>query len=323
MQNMENKKLRIVFFGTPEFAVESLDAIIKAGHDVAAVVTMPDKVAGRGHKIIQSDVKKYAVGHELPLLQPEKLRDPEFLDELRSIKADIFVIIAFRMLPEAVWAMPPMGTFNLHASLLPRYRGAAPINRAIMNGDTETGVTLFFLNHDIDTGNIIDYATTEILPEDNAGTLHDRLMHLGAVKVVETLQKIADGTATSMPQPEGEFIAAPKIFRDTCLIDWSKPSEDVHNLIRGLSPYPAAFTYMKDKNDNDVTVKIYASRIDTDNVTAHLSPGKISVEGKRMFVDTASGRLEILTLMPAGKKKISAEEFVRGYSPEYFYADGH
>lgn len=322
---MENKKLRIVFFGTPEFAVESLDAIISAGHDVAAVVTMPDKVAGRGHKVIQSDVKKYAVAHNLPVLQPEKLRDPEFLETLKSINADIFIIIAFRMLPEIVWSMPPMGTFNLHASLLPRYRGAAPINRAIMNGDTETGVTLFFLNHDIDTGNIIDYAKTDILPDDNAGTLHDRLMHIGAEKVVGTLQKIADGTATSRPQPEGEFIAAPKIFRDTCLIDWEKPTENIHNLIRGLSPYPAAFTYMKDKNGNDIAVKIYESAL-ADSCTADsapLVPGKITIQGKRLFVDTATGKIEILSLMPAGKRRISAEEFVRGYAPECFYADGH
>lgn len=201
--------MKIVFFGTPEFAVESLDRLRNADFDIAAVVTMPDKIAGRGHKMIQSDVKKYAVAHGLPVLQPEKLRNEEFLSELRNIGADLFIVIAFRMLPEVVWSMPPKGTFNLHGSLLPKYRGAAPINRSIMNGETVTGVTTFMLNHDIDTGDIIDQRSITIADSDDVGTVYDRLMHLGADMVVETVKKIEEGSVETRPQPEGEFTPAP------------------------------------------------------------------------------------------------------------------
>ncbi len=234
------KKLRIVFLGTPEFAVPSLDAIIEAGHEVAAVVTATDKPAGRGHKMIPSAVKQYAVEHGIPVLQPAKLRDLEFLDALRGYGADIFVVIAFRMLPEEVWAMPPMGTFNLHASLLPRYRGAAPINRAVMNGDAETGVTTFLLKHEIDTGDILRQESISIAPDENVGSVHDRLMALGARVTVDTLADLAAGTAVPRPQPDGQASAAPKIFREDCEIDLSKSRESVRNHVRGLSPYPAA-----------------------------------------------------------------------------------
>ena len=228
------KKLRIVFLGSPEFAVPSLDAIIEAGHEVAAVVTATDKPAGRGHKMIPSAVKQYAVEHGIPVLQPAKLRDPEFLDALRGYGADIFVVIAFRMLPEEVWAMPPMGTFNLHASLLPRYRGAAPINRAVMNGDAETGVTTFLLKHEIDTGDILRQESISIAPDENVGSVHDRLMALGARVTVDTLADLAAGTAVPRPQPDGQASAAPKIFREDCEIDLSKSRESVRNHVRGL-----------------------------------------------------------------------------------------
>ncbi|MDE5842436.1 MAG: methionyl-tRNA formyltransferase, partial [Muribaculaceae bacterium] len=213
---MTKEDLKIVFFGTPEFAVESLDALVSNGYNVEAVVTMPDKPAGRGKKLKMSDVKVYALEHEMEILQPEKLRDEEFLEKLRSLNADLFIVIAFRMMPEVVWGMPRLGTFNLHASLLPKYRGAAPINHAIMNGDSVTGVTTFFLTHEIDTGDIITRREIEIGEDENAGELHDRLMHLGAEEVLATVEAIINGTLTRQPQPEGEFTPAPKIFKDTC-----------------------------------------------------------------------------------------------------------
>lgn len=305
--------MRIVFFGTPEFAAYSLKAIIEAGYDVCAVVTMPDKIAGRGHKLIQSDVKKMALEHGLPVLQPEKLRDPDFLQELKSLQADLFVVIAFRMLPEAVWAMPPKGTFNLHASLLPRYRGAAPINRAIMNGETQTGVTTFFLSHEIDTGNIIEAREEEIRPDDDAGTLHDKLMVLGADMTLDTLVKIQDGTVRSFPQPEGEFVPAPKIFKEDCLIRWNLPAEEVHNQIRGLSPYPAPFTRMILEHKGETEVKIRRSRIAPEQ--PRLNPGDIHADKSHLYIGTASAPLEILELQPSGKKNMSADAFLRGYVP--------
>ena len=233
MEKMNKKDLKIVFFGTPEFAVESLDALLTGGFNVVGVVTMPDKAAGRGHKLYQSDVKRYALEHDLFLLQPEKLKSEEFLTVLRSLEADLFIVIAFRMLPREVWQMPRLGTFNLHASLLPKYRGAAPINRAVMNGDTETGVTTFFLKHEIDTGDMIMQRKIDILPEDNVGDVHDRLMHLGAEMVVETVNAIVDGTLTTTPQPEGEFTPAPKIFKEDCRIDWDRSAAEIHNHVRG------------------------------------------------------------------------------------------
>lgn len=317
---MEEKKLKIVFFGTPEFAVASLDRLMADGCDIAAVVTMPDKIAGRGHKTIQSDVKKYAVEKGFRVLQPEKLKNPEFVEELRAIGADLFIVIAFRMLPEVVWSMPPLGTFNLHASLLPKYRGAAPINWAVINGDTETGVTTFFLKHEIDTGDIIEQRKIEILPSDNVGSVHDKLMELGAEMVSHTVKEIAEGKVTPMPQPEGEFVPAPKIFKDTCHIDWTQPCERIHNLVRGLSPYPAAWTSLADSRfPGDASdVKIYETLPSPETDGEGLNPGDLKLTKNRMFVKTADGMLEILSLQPAGKKRMDASAFLRGYAPVRF-----
>lgn len=310
--------MRIVFFGTPEFAVASLDRIIKEGHDVAAVVTMPDKIAGRGHKLIQSDVKRYAVQKGIRVLQPERLRDEAFVDELRLIKADIFVVIAFRMMPEIVWNMPPKGTFNLHASLLPKYRGAAPINRAIMNGEKETGVTTFFLQHAIDTGDIIDMRSIPIADTDDAGTIHDSLMMIGADMVAKTLQDVENGTVATKPQPDGDFIAAPKIFAEDMVIDFNRNTVDVFNHIRGLSPYPAARTKMILESGNELEMKISKTKIFEVDKTKQYSPGKISSKNRRMIVDCADGKLEILQLQPAGKRSMAASEFLLGYQPSNF-----
>ncbi|MDE5674338.1 MAG: methionyl-tRNA formyltransferase [Muribaculaceae bacterium] len=318
---MNEKKLKIVFFGTPEFAVASLDRLVKDGQDIAAVVTMPDKIAGRGHKLIQSDVKRYALSKGLRVLQPEKLKSPEFVEELRAIGADLFIVIAFRMLPEIVWAMPKEGTFNLHASLLPKYRGAAPINWAVINGETTTGVTTFFLKHEIDTGDIIGQQSIDILPTDNVGDVHDKLMELGAGMVSQTVKEIASGSVAALPQPEGEFIPAPKIFKDTCHIDWNAGSERIHNLVRGLSPYPAAWSGFEDsRNEGEITdVKIYATAlIANDGTEEDAAPGNVIIRKNRMFVKTSDGLLEILSLQPAGKKRMDADAFLRGYKPVRF-----
>lgn len=309
---MEKKDLKIVFFGTPEFAVESLKALLDNGFNVRAVVTMPDKIAGRGHKMIQSDVKKFALENGLPVLQPEKLKAPDFVDALREINADLFIVIAFRMLPEVVWNMPRLGTFNLHASLLPKYRGAAPINWAIINGEKESGVTTFFLKHEIDTGDIIDSRKVAIEDTDNVGILHDKLMHIGAEMVVKTVNDIIDGSLSTMPQPEGEFIPAPKIFKDTCKIDWNRKAIDIHNLVRGLSPYPAAFSEMKDNKENISQVKIFETAVVSNPA---LSPGEVLAEQRKFFVGTSEGTIEILSLQPAGKKRMAASDFLLGYKP--------
>lgn len=315
---MEKKDLKIVFFGTPEFAVASLDALVMGGYDVAAVVTMPDKPAGRGKKIQMSDVKKYALEHDLPLLQPEKLKAPEFVDQLRAINADLFIVIAFRMLPEIVWNMPRLGTFNLHASLLPKYRGAAPINHAIINGEPETGITTFFLKHEIDTGDMITQKVIEIGADENAGEIHDRLMALGADAVIETVESILRGPLETQPQPEGEFIAAPKIFKDTCRIDWKLPALKIHNFIRGLAPYPAAWTKMIEKNGKPSDIKIFRSSIKDIPDEIQLSPGDAIAVGKHLYAGTSDGPIEILTLQPAGKKVMSADAFILGYHPQRF-----
>lgn len=314
---MNKENLKIVFFGTPEFAVASLDRLVAEGYDIKAVVTMPDKTAGRGHKLIQSDVKKYAVEHGLEVLQPEKLRSEEFLSRLRELDADLFIVIAFRMLPELVWGMPRLGTFNLHASVLPKYRGAAPINRAIMNGEVETGITTFFLNHEIDMGDIIDVRKTEIAPDDNAGTLHDRLMAMGADMVSDTVGKICDGTLTTRPQPEGEFIPAPKIFRDDCAVKWDSASAEIHNHIRGLSPYPAAFSTLEDETGRTFDVKILTSSV-PDDAPRGLAPGETVAKGRRLFAGTADGAVEILELQPSGKKRMDTAAFLLGYRPVRF-----
>ena len=317
--------MKIVFFGTPEFAVPSLDRLVADGHELAAVVTMPDKIAGRGHRLIQSDVKKYAVEHGLKVMQPEKLKNPEFLAELQSLQADLFVVIAFRMLAEAVWAMPPKGTFNLHAALLPKYRGAAPINRAIMNGETETGVTTFFLNHDIDTGSIIDQQRIDILPEDNVGTVYDRLMVLGADMVSKTVRDIENGCVEPIPQPEGEFIPAPKIFKEDMAIHWDRPAVQIHNQVRGLSPYPAAFSALELLNHATMDVKIFTTALTDEPCTGNedstgIVPGDVRIEKKRLLVATSDHWLEIAELQPAGKKRMAASAFLLGYTPLRFKA---
>ena len=311
--------MKIVFFGTPEFAVESLDKLIEAGCDIAAVVTMPDKIAGRGHKLIESDVKKYALTKGLRILQPEKLKSPEFIDTLKEINADLFIVIAFRMLPEVVWQMPRLGTFNLHASLLPKYRGAAPINWAVINGEKETGVTTFFLKHEIDTGDIIQQETIDIKPQENVGDIHDKLMHLGAEMVVKTVKAIEDGNLKTYPQPEGDHIPAPKIFKETCRIDWKQSGINIHNLVRGLSPYPAAWTTMLDSRnpENSIDIKIFETRPIEDDLPSE-GPGDIIILKNRLIISTGDKPLEIISLQPAGKKRMNADAFLLGYKPEKF-----
>lgn len=311
---MNKENLKIVFLGTPEFAVASLDRLVSGGYNVAAVVTMPDKRAGRGHGIFQSPVKQYALAHNLPLLQPEKLKDEEFVSALRQIDADLFIVIAFRMLPEVVWRMPRLGTFNLHASLLPRYRGAAPINHAVMNGDSETGVTTFFLKHEIDTGDILRQERISISPDENVGSVHDRLMELGAELTVDTVEHILRGDLKPLPQEslakDIEPSAAPKIFKETCRIDWSRPARQLHNFVRGLSPYPAAWSELRSDTTPPSEIKIFATAV-ADESTAG-APGTVIVDNGRMFVQCGRGRLEILSLRPAGKKQMDAGAYLRG-----------
>lgn len=310
----EEKRLKIVFFGTPDFAVASLEAILASGrHDVAAVVTGPDKPAGRGKHVTESAVKQAAVRHGLRVMQPVRLKDEAFVDDLRSLGADLFVVIAFRMLPEVVWTMPPLGTFNLHASLLPRYRGAAPINWAVINGDTETGVTTFFLKHEIDTGDVIQQERIAIGDDDDAGTVHDRLMELGARLTVDTVDRIAAGTLTAVPQSELSAAgptAAPKIFKDTCHIDWRRPAREVRNLIRGLSPYPAAWTELTADGEPAGTMKIFATRL-TDR--AATEPGRVRTDGHGgMTVDCGDVCLAVDSLQAQGKRRMTADEYLRG-----------
>ena len=311
---MEKEDLKIVFLGTPDFAVESLRRIHEGGYNIVGVVTMPDKPAGRGHKLLQSPVKQYAVEHGLRLMQPPNLKAEDFVEELRSLNADLFIVIAFRMLPEVVWSMPRLGTFNLHASLLPKYRGAAPINWAVINGDTETGVTTFFLKHEIDTGDIIRQERVEIRPEDNVGDVHDRLMILGADLTLDTIQHILNGDLKTISQDDllqgAEPTPAPKIFKDTCHLDWTSKAVSVHNLVRGLSPYPAAWTEFFDGDSEPLTAKIFETA--TIEYSGCLTPGKVTIESGRMYVDCADARIEILSLQVAGKKRMPVADFLRG-----------
>lgn len=314
---MKKEDLKIVFLGTPDFAVESLDRLYKDGYNIVGVVTMPDKPAGRGHKMFESPVKLYAKQHGLNLMQPVKLKDPEFVEQLRALDADLFIVIAFRMLPEVVWQMPRLGTFNLHASLLPKYRGAAPINWAVINGDTETGVTTFFLKHEIDTGDIIRQEKIEILPEDNVGSVHDKLMHLGANLTLDTVEHIIAGDLKPIPQKSllggDEPTPAPKIFKDTCRIDWNKSAEEIHNLVRGLSPYPAAWTELLYSDDNVLSVKVYETAItNPKSASENTTPGTIAIEGNRLWGKASDGWVEILRLQPQGKKSMATADFLRG-----------
>ena len=314
---MTKDDLRIVFFGTPDFAVESLRRLVEGGYNIVGVVTMPDKVAGRGHKLIQSAVKQYAVEQGLYLMQPERLKDEAFVEELRSLNAQLHIVIAFRMLPEVVWAMPSLGTFNLHASLLPKYRGAAPINWAVMNGDTTTGVTTFFLKHEIDTGDVIQQKAIEIGRTDNVEVIHDKLMLLGADMVLETVDAIIAGTVKPIPQDQmlttgEEPTPAPKIFTETCRIDWSRPAEQLYNHIRGLSPYPAAWSEIIDADGNAMHVKIFATS--EPMAKGGAVPGTITADGKHLLVACSDGDLEILSLQLSGKRRMPAPDFMRGFN---------
>lgn len=311
---MTKQDLKIVFLGTPDFAVESLRQIVDNGFNVVGVVTMPDKPAGRGHKMYQSPVKLFALEHGLHLMQPVRLKDQEFVDELRSLDADLFIVIAFRMLPEVVWTMPRLGTFNLHASLLPRYRGAAPINWAVINGDTETGVTTFFLKHEIDTGDIIAQEKVEILPSDNVGDVHDRLMALGAKLTLRTINDIIDGTLSTVSQEQligdTEPTPAPKIFKETCRIDWSKDAVSIHNLVRGLSPYPAAWSTLMDGTNELGAVKIFETALTGKQSTS--PAGTVAIDGNVMTVATGTVDIEILSLQAPGKRRMPTQDFLRG-----------
>lgn len=313
---MKKEDLRIVYMGTPDFAVCALRNLVEGGYNVVGVITMPDKPAGRGHKLQYSPVKEYALSQNLPLLQPEKLKDETFIEELRALKADLQIVVAFRMLPEVVWNMPRLGTFNLHASLLPQYRGAAPINWAVINGETETGITTFFLQHAIDTGNVIQQVAIPIADSDNVGVVHDKLMELGGKLVVETVDAIIAGTVKAIPQDEMaegiELKPAPKIFKETCRIDWNQSAKRVYDFIRGLSPYPAAWSELPGANGIPVVVKIFESeKIEESH---QLQPGSIKTDGKKqLWVAVNDGFIAIRSLQLPGKKRMSTEDLLRGY----------
>ena len=329
--NMALHSLRIVFMGTPEFAVASLDALVKAGYNIVGVVTAPDKPAGRGMKMTESAVKKYAVEHNLKILQPEKLKNPEFLAALKSLQADLQIVVAFRMLPEVVWNMPQMGSVNLHGSLLPQYRGAAPINWAVINGEKETGVTAFKLKHEIDTGDILLQESFPIGENETAGEVHDRMKEIGAQALVKTVKGLADGTLkevsqssiinheslkgniqnTEIPSPltthHSQLKHAPKIFTETCKIDFTKSTEEVHNLIHGLSPFPGAFCELNGK-----MLKVYRSEKEITQVT--ITPGFHETDGKAFLkFACADGYVHVKELQLEGKKKMTVEDFLRGY----------
>ena len=316
---MQKEDLRIVYMGTPDFAVESLRQLVEGGYNVVGVIPMPDKPMGRHGSVLQpSPVKQYAVEKGLRVLQPVNLKDEAFVEELRSLKADLQIVVAFRMLPEVVWNMPPMGTFNLHASLLPQYRGAAPINWAIINGDTETGITTFFLQHEIDTGEVIQQVRVPITDEDNVEVIHDKLMNLGGRLVTETVDAILAGEVKPVPQEElinlsqEELRPAPKIFKDTCRIDWTKGVKGVYDFVRGLSPYPAAWTELVGADGSSLVLKIFQTE---KNFFSHGEKiGTVSTDGKTYLrVALADGYLNILSLQLAGKKRMPVADFLRGF----------
>lgn len=319
---MHKESLRILFMGTPEFAVESLKSLVENKYNVVGVVTMPDKPAGRGYKLQPSPVKQYALEHGLTVLQPEKLKDETFLKELKELNADLQIVVAFRMLPEVVWNMPLMGTFNLHSSLLPQYRGAAPINWAIINGEKETGVTTFFLSHEIDTGKIIFQEKTVIKETDNAGTLHDRLMQMGACLVLKTVDAILKGSVEPISQEQllkevSALKAAPKIFKEDCRVDWDKSPREVFNFIRGLSPYPAAWTELSSVNTEEkLRFKLFAAE-PFEEKPFNDQPGSIRTDNKSLLdVSVKGGFVRITSLQPTGKKQMSITDFLNGYTIE-------
>jgi methionyl-tRNA formyltransferase len=299
--------MRIVFYGTPEFAVSSLKKLVENGKNIVAVVTAPDKPSGRGLKVSESAIKKFALQKDIPVLQPVNLKSDDFLNQLKELKPDLQIIIAFRMLPEKVWSLPPLGTFNLHASLLPQFRGAAPINRAIMSGEMITGVTTFFLQHQIDTGDILFSEEVEIKPDETAGELHDRLAKIGADLVMKTVNAIDEGKINPQPQPQhSELQHAPKIFREDCRVNWCENIHKVYNLIRGLSPYPAAWTIFNGKNFKIIR----ATKEDNDNV---LECGKILTDNKSFLkIAVPGGYINLLEVQIEGKPKMTVEAFLRG-----------
>lgn len=312
---MEAKNLRIVFMGTPEFAATSLRRLVAEGYNVVAVVTTPDKPAGRGQRMHESDVKLTAKELGLPILQPEKLRDEAFLEALRALEPDLGIVIAFRMLPEVVWAMPKHGTFNLHASLLPEYRGAAPINWAIINGDKRTGVTTFLLNHEIDKGAIIGQEEVDILPEDNIGTLYDKLMNIGSGLVIETVERIASGNVDPVEQmhiDESTLRPAPKIFKEDGRIDWNRGAADIHNLVRGLSPYPAAWSPIFKDGEECGSIKIFTTRVELKAMD--VAPGTVVTDGRgELRVAASDGWVYIDELQLAGKRRMTTRELLLGW----------
>lgn len=314
---MDKKDLRIVYMGTPEFAVESLKRLVEGGYNIVGVITMPDKPMGRHGSVLQpSPVKQYAVSQGLKVLQPEKLKNEEFVAELRSLNADLQIVVAFRMLPEVVWSMPRLGTFNLHASLLPQYRGAAPINWAVINGDTETGITTFFLKHEIDTGEIIDQVRVPIADTDNVEVVYERLMRLGGDLVLKTVDAILEGSVKTIPQEElaqvGELRPAPKIFKETCRIDCTIGVKRIYDFVRGLSPYPAAWTELYQEGADPIMLKIF----ETEKLFCEhsLAPGTIVTDCKTYFkIASSDGYVNVLSLQLAGKKRMEINDFLRGY----------
>lgn len=315
---MNKKDLRIIFMGTPEFAVESLKALVEGGYNVVAVVTQPDKPVGRHQDHLQpSAVKEYALSKGLPVLQSEKMKNPNFLDQLRSYKADLQVVVAFRMLPEVVWAMPRFGTFNVHAALLPQYRGAAPINWAIINGEKETGVTTFFLDKDIDTGRIILQKKFPVPDDADVEYVYDGLMRLGAQAAMETIDRLIEGNGhvDSIPQSTDgttPLHPAPKIFKETCRINWNQPSKKVYDFIRGLSPYPCAWTEIKSLDESPTrTLKVYKTR--KTDVKSNKTPGTMTATKGRLFISTSDGVLEILEMQLSGKRRMNVHDFLNGF----------
>jgi methionyl-tRNA formyltransferase len=315
---MNPKEVRIIFMGTPDFAVASLKALMEGGYTIIGVITAPDKPAGRGRQLSESAVKQYAVEQKLNVLQPEKLKNPEFLSELQNLKADLQIVVAFRMLPEVVWNMPPMGTFNLHGSLLPQYRGAAPLNWAIINGETETGVTTFLLSHEIDTGKVIFQERILIQENDTVGDIHDQLMDIGARLVLRTVDALAAGDVQAIDQ--GQMIEnqeqikhAPKIFKEDCRIDWTKDCETVRNMIRGLSPHPTAWTELFHPGKDEImTAKLYSAKRDTESMPA--KPGTLLTDGKKYLkIACPDGWLSINEIQLSGRKRMKIDELLRGF----------
>ncbi len=304
--------MRIVYLGTPEFAVPSLEILLDHGYDIPAVITAPDKPGGR-QGMITSAVKKAALARGLRVMQPEKLKNPDFLADLSALKADLQIVVAFRMLPEVVWNMPPMGTLNLHGSLLPKYRGAAPINWAVINGETETGITTFLLKHEIDTGDVLFQERIAIGENETAGELYEKMMHQGAALILKTVQALEQGRAIPQPQPEGSVTHAPKIFTETCRIDFAKPTGQVHDFVRGLSPHPGAWTLLDGK-----LLKIYRTLKDKTAAGAAHRPGECVIEhGKTMKISTLDGFVQILELQEEGRKRMDAQSFLNGYKGRF------